>query len=85
MTKRRFHILSQNAVDLWIHQASIEADGPAEAARIYAEELFSVKVAIVRLSGLSGQSGLFRAESYSPGSDPEEGTWLPLARPFFVM
>lgn len=82
MVKRRFAILTQNAVALWTQQDSIVATSPTEAARIYAEERFGIKTSVTRLSGMSKGSGLFRVESHSPGSDLEEGIW---PTSFFVL
>lgn len=81
MTERKYCILTQNEVDLWVQQASIKASGPIEAACVYAVGSFGAKAAVVRLSGLPGQSGLFRAEQ----SESEVGSWTPLAAPFFVL
>ena len=85
MAGRKYCILTQNEVDLWVQQASIKASGPTEAAQIYAEGSFGAKAAVVRLSGLPGQSGLFRAEQYAGGSESEVGFWTHLAEPFFVL
>lgn len=82
MAKRKFAILTQNAVALWIQQDSILATSPTEAARIYAEERFGIKTSVTRLSGPPKGFGMFRVESYSPGSDPEEGIW---PTSFFVL
>lgn len=85
MAARKFAILTQNGVALWTQQDSIVAASPTEAACIYAQERFGIKTSVTRLSGLSKGSGLFRAESYHPGQEPEEGSWAPLAAPFFVL
>ena len=85
MAERKYCILTQNEVGLWVQQDFIEASGPTVAARVYVAEKFGVQAAVVRLSGLPGQSGLFRTERYEAGSEPEAGSWAPLAAPFFVL